>query len=53
MLCEINSLLGHLVERLCDRNATRSLFLLLEGSLFVEDYFDLLIQTLLNYLSKN
>jgi uncharacterized protein (UPF0147 family) len=29
MLAEINSLLGHLVERLCDRNATRSLFLLL------------------------
>jgi hypothetical protein len=53
MLAEINSLLDHLVERLCDRNATRSLFLLLEGSLFVEDYFDLLVQTLLNYLSQN
>lgn len=53
ILEEISHLMEHLVERLCDRAATRALFLLLEGSLFVERYFPLLVQILLNYLSKN
>ena len=39
MLVNINLLIQNLVERLCDRQATRNLFLLLEGSLFLEEYF--------------
>lgn len=53
MLSDIKPLINCLVERLCDRNATRGLFLLLEGSLFVEEYFDLLVETLLLYLCQN
>lgn len=53
MLANINLLIQYLVERLCDRQATRNLFLLLEGSLFLEEYFELLVQTLLSFLFQN
>lgn len=38
------------IEKLCDKNASRTLYQLIEGSLFVEKYYVELVNTLLNYL---
>ena len=40
---EIRTLITYIVEKLCDPSATKSLFLLLKGSVFIGEFFDLFI----------
>jgi hypothetical protein len=42
-----------IVEKLCDRNATKNTFVLLENSIFMDKYFDLLVQTLISHFFQN
>lgn len=52
MLTQINLLIKKIVDKLCDKNATKTTFALLEHSIFMDQYFELFIETLLSYFNE-